>query len=50
MTIINHAFTGYTAEQALLLRKYHPVATCFYDPNIHGIFLLTGMAQPKLPQ
>ncbi|KAK5047212.1 hypothetical protein LTR84_006734 [Exophiala bonariae] len=41
MTIINHAFTGYTAEQALLMRKYHPVATCFYDPKIDGIFLLT---------
>lgn len=49
MTIINYAFTGYTSEQALLMRKYHPVATCFYDPKVDGIFLLTGMTRPKLP-
>ncbi len=43
MTLINHAVDGYTAEQALLLRKCHPIATCFYDPEVDGIFLLTSM-------
>lgn len=47
MTIINHAYTGFTAEQALLLRKYDPIATCFYDPKVGGIFLLTGMFQSQ---
>lgn len=42
MTIINHSACCFTAEEALLFRKNHPVATCFYDPEIDGIFLLTG--------
>ncbi|KAK4893287.1 hypothetical protein LTR27_008410 [Elasticomyces elasticus] len=41
MTIINIAAACYTAEQALLMRKYHPISTCFYDPLVNGIFLLT---------
>ncbi|EXJ76522.1 uncharacterized protein A1O5_01030 [Cladophialophora psammophila CBS 110553] len=41
MTIINHAASGFTPESARLLRKYHPIGTCFYDPEVSGIFLLT---------
>ena len=48
MTIINHAASGYTAEQARLMRQYHPIAQCGYDPNIRGIFLLTSMG-PSYP-
>lgn len=43
MTIINHAGSGYTAEQARLMRSYHPISQCGYDPDIRGIFLLTSM-------
>lgn len=43
MTMINFAAKGYTAEQARLMRKYHPVATCCYDPEVHGIFLMTSL-------
>jgi hypothetical protein len=49
MMIINHAASGFTAEQARLVRKYHPVATCFYDPEISGIFLLTGRKAHEFP-
>ena len=42
MTLINHAASGYTAEQARAMCKYHPISTCFYDPQVNGIFLLTG--------
>ncbi|RVX72410.1 hypothetical protein B0A52_03598 [Exophiala mesophila] len=41
MTLINHAFSGYTAEQALSFRRLHQVGTCAYHPDVHGIFLLT---------
>lgn len=43
MTMINFAAKGYTAEEAPLMRKYHPIATCVYDPDVHGIFLMTSM-------
>ncbi len=43
MTIINHATSCYTAEQARLMRKHHPIAQCGYDPDIRGIFLLTSI-------
>lgn len=40
--MINHAVGGYTAEQAVLLRKYHPIGKIAYHPDYHGNFLLTG--------
>ncbi|QKX59694.1 uncharacterized protein TRUGW13939_06834 [Talaromyces rugulosus] len=40
LTMINHAVSGYTASQAHLLRKYHPIGKLGYDPQIYGIFLL----------
>lgn len=43
MNMINHAAGGYTAEQALLLRKYHPIGKIAYHPDYYGNFLLTGM-------
>jgi 2-polyprenyl-6-methoxyphenol hydroxylase-like FAD-dependent oxidoreductase len=42
LTMINHAAGGYTAEQAILLRKYHPIGKIAYHPDYHGNFLLTG--------
>lgn len=42
MTLINHAVSGYTAEQALSFRKFHQIGTCGYHPDVHGIFLLTS--------
>lgn len=42
MTMINHAAGGYTADQALLLRKYHPIGKLAYHPEYYGNFLLTG--------
>lgn len=47
MTMINHAASVYTAEEALLLRKYHPVAVCGYTPDVHGIFLITSKSSSK---
>lgn len=42
LAMINHATGGYTAEQAVLLRKYHPIGKIAYHPDYHGNFLLTG--------
>jgi len=38
--MINYIASGYTREQALLLRMYHPVLKLGYHPDIQGIFLL----------
>ncbi|EED15660.1 monooxygenase, putative [Talaromyces stipitatus ATCC 10500] len=43
MTMINHAAGGYTAEQALLLRKYHPIGKIAYHPDYYGNFLLAAL-------
>lgn len=40
--MINHVVSGFTREQALLLRAYHPILKLAYDPDIQGIFLLGG--------
>lgn len=42
LAMINHAAGGYTAEQAILLRKYHAIGKIAYHPDYHGNFLLTG--------
>ena len=42
MVIMNHAYKGYSAEQALLMRKIHPIAMLGYLPDLHGQFLLAG--------
>ncbi|KUL86963.1 hypothetical protein ZTR_05766 [Talaromyces verruculosus] len=43
LTMINHAAGGYTAEQAVLLRKYHPIGKIAYHPDYYGNFLLTAL-------
>lgn len=42
LTMMNHAAGGYTAEQAILLRKYHAIGKIAYHPDYYGNFLLTG--------
>lgn len=42
LQMINHVVSGFTREQALLLRAYHPILKLAYDPDIQGIFLLGG--------
>ncbi|CRG89130.1 hypothetical protein PISL3812_06166 [Talaromyces islandicus] len=43
LVMINHAVGGYSASQARVLRKYHPIGKLGYDPHIHGIFLLAAL-------
>uniref|UniRef100_A0A093USH3 Zeaxanthin epoxidase, chloroplastic n=1 Tax=Talaromyces marneffei PM1 TaxID=1077442 RepID=A0A093USH3_TALMA len=43
LTMMNHAAGGYTAEQAILLRKYHAIGKIAYHPDYYGNFLLTAL-------
>ena len=41
-TMINYAASGYTPEQARLLRSYHPIVKLCMHPKLPGAALLAG--------
>lgn len=42
-TLINYAASGYTREQALKLREYHPILKLGFHPTNGATALLAGM-------